>query len=33
LNEKAVGKEYTMRVIEETHQFWQKLTATGAKTV
>jgi inorganic pyrophosphatase len=30
LYEKAVGKEYTMSVIEETHQFWQKLTATGA---
>jgi len=33
LEEKALGKEYTMGVVNETHQFWKALTATGAKTV
>jgi len=33
LEEKALGKEYTMNVINETHEFWKKLTLTGAKTV
>jgi len=33
LEEKAVGKEYTLNVIKETHDFWKKLTASGAKTV
>jgi len=33
LEEKALDREYTMRVIRETHDFWKKLTATGAKTV
>jgi len=33
LEEKALGKEYTMGVIKETHDFWKSLTATGAKTV
>jgi len=33
LDEKALGKEYAMGVIQETHEFWKKLTATGAKTV
>jgi inorganic pyrophosphatase len=33
LAEKACGREYTMRVINETHSFWERLTATGAKTV
>ena len=27
LEEKALGKEYTMGVIKETHEFWKKLTA------
>jgi len=33
LGEKAQNREYTMQVIQETHEFWKKLTATGAKTV
>ena len=33
LDEKALGKEYTLGVIKDTHDFWQKLTASGAKTV
>jgi len=33
LKEKALDKTYTMAVIEETHQFWKKLTDSGAKTV
>ena len=33
LEERALNKEYTMGVIKETHEFWKKLTATGAKTV
>jgi len=33
LEERAVDRDYTMGVIKETHEFWQKLTATGAKTV
>ena len=33
LEEKALGREYTMQVINETHTFWQDLIATGAKTV
>ena len=33
LEERAVDREYTMGVINETHAFWKKLTATGAKTV
>jgi len=33
LQEKALDREYTLGVINETHEFWKKLTATGAKTV
>ena len=33
LEEKAVGRDYTMRVIKETNEFWNKLTASGAKMV
>ena len=33
LEEKALGKEYTMGVINETHQFWKALHDSGAKTV
>ena len=33
LDEKAMDREYTMKVIQETHEFWKKLTLTGAKTV
>ena len=33
LDERAMNREYTMGVIKETHDFWKKLTATGAKTV
>ena len=33
LEERALSRDYTMEVIQETHAFWQKLTATGAKTV
>ena len=33
LDEQAMDKEYTMAVINETHQFWKALTSTGAKTV
>ncbi|EOD18892.1 inorganic pyrophosphatase [Emiliania huxleyi CCMP1516] len=33
LDEKAVGREYTLKVIAETHEFWKRLTASGAKTV
>merc|ERR1719310_853851 len=33
LEERAMGKEYAMNVVNETHEFWKKLTATGAKTV
>jgi len=33
LEEKAMGKEYAMGVINETHDFWKQLTASGAKTV
>jgi inorganic pyrophosphatase len=33
LEEKAMGKEYTMRVIGETHDFWKKLVGTGRHEV
>ena len=33
LEERALGREYTLKTIAETHDFWKKLTATGAKTV
>ena len=33
LEEKAMGREYALKTINETHDFWKKLTATGAKTV
>ena len=33
LQEKAMGRDYTMGVINETHEFWKTLVATGAKTV
>ena len=33
LEEKALGRDYTMGVINETYDFWKKLTASGAKTV
>mmetsp|Transcript_12696 Transcript_12696/g.32417 ORF Transcript_12696/g.32417 Transcript_12696/m.32417 type:complete len:463 (-) Transcript_12696:554-1942(-) len=33
MEERALNRDYTMQVIEETHAFWQKLTASGAKTV
>lgn len=33
LDEKAVGRDYTMGIIQETHGYWQSLTASGAKTV
>jgi len=29
LEEKAMDKAYTLSVIEETHEFWKALTATG----
>ena len=33
LEEKAMGREYTMAVVQETHEFWRKLTSSGQKTV
>merc|ERR1719310_1651300 len=33
LEEQAMNRDYTLQVIQETHAFWQKLTATGAKPV
>lgn len=33
LDEKALDRDYTMGVIQETHEFWKKLVASGAKTV
>jgi len=33
LEEKALNKEYTMNVINETHDFWKQLVASGVKTV
>lgn len=33
LEEKALGREYTLKTINETHDFWKKLVASGAKTV
>ena len=33
LEEKAVGKEYTMEVVDETHQFWKQLVGQGKTTV
>jgi len=33
LEEKALAREYTMQVINETHEFWKKLTLSGATTV
>jgi len=33
LGEKAMGRDYTMKVIEETHTFWKALHDGGNKTV
>lgn len=33
LVEKAMNRDYTMQVIDETHQFWKKLSSSGAKIV
>jgi len=33
LEGKAMGREYTLGVIQETHDFWKKLTASGSRTV
>lgn len=33
LEERALDKAYTMRVVDETHQFWQRLIDGGQKTV
>jgi len=33
LGEKAMGRDYTMKVIEETHTFWKSLHDAGTKTV
>jgi len=33
LDEKALPRDYTMQVIQETHEFWKKLTLSGATTV
>lgn len=33
LQEKALNRDYTLKTIAETHEFWKRLTATGAKTV
>jgi len=33
LEERALNKEYTMKVVEETHAFWQQLIDAGKKTV
>ena len=33
LDERAVGRDYTMGVIAETHEFWKQLVAKGTKTV
>ena len=33
MDERAMDRDYTLKVIQETHDFWKKLTATGAKTV
>ena len=33
LEERAMGREYTMQVVEETHEFWQQLVAKGQRTV
>lgn len=33
LDEKAMGKEFTMKIVAETHQFWQQFIESGKKTV
>ena len=33
MEERAMGREYTMAVVQETHEFWRKLTSSGQKTV
>lgn len=33
LQEKAMGKDYTMTVVEETHTFWKQFVQGGRKTV
>ena len=33
MDEKAMPRDYALAVIQETHDFWKKLTAGGKKTV
>ena len=33
LEERAMDKAYTMRVVEETHVFWKQLIEKGLRTV
>ena len=33
LGEKAMDKAYTLKTIEETHEFWAKFTASGKTEV
>ena len=33
MDEKAMNREYTMEVVQETNEFWKKLTEKGQKTV
>ena len=33
MEERAMGREYTMAIVQETHEFWRKLTSSGQKTV
>ena len=33
MEEKAMPRDYTMAVVQETHEFWKKLTEKGQNTV
>ena len=33
MDERAMDRDYTLKVIQETHDFWKNLTAKGQKTV
>ena len=31
MEERAMGREYAMAIVQETHEFWRKLTARGRR--
>ena len=33
MDERAMDRDYTLKVIQETHDFWKNLTTKGQKTV